>query len=296
MFINEHRDRWPIRVMCHVLKVSHSGYYAWRKRPEPEDSPEQRQLLQRIRVIFKQSKKSAGTRRIVKALRESGEIVGRYRVRRLMRQDRLVAKRTPRFKPSTTDSKHEHAISPNLLDRKFNPVAPNAAWSADITYIKTLRGFVYLAVVMELHSRRIIGWCVSDDMTQQLVIKALWHAWVSRGRPKGVLIHSDRGRQYASKGYRKMLTKRMSCIQSMSRKGNCWDNAPVESFFSTLKIEGFEGLVFRDADDVASHAWQFIEIYYNNKRMHSTLNYVSPCQHEASYIRKQEQSLNVCPF
>lgn len=250
MFIRDHGKVWPVRVMCEVLNVSPSGYYDWRKRlpGTPEDD---KVLVLAIRELFSESNSTFGSRRMVRELRKRGHDVGRDRVRRLMREDGLQTKHAAtKRRISTTDSNHSETIAPNLLDRNFDPAEPNQAWSCDITYIRTRAGFVFLAIVMDLYSRRIIGWAVSDEMHQGLTIRALYRAWVNRKRPTGVLIHSDRGSQYAAKAYRRLISERMRCIQSMSRKGNCWDNAPVESFFSTLKIEAIDEVLFRDLESV----------------------------------------------
>ena len=228
MFIRDHRKLWPIRVMCDVLHVSASGYYDWRKRL-PVTPEADKVLVLAMREEFVTSKSTFGSRRMVTALRKRGHHVGRDRVRRLMREDGLQPKHAKtKRRISTTDSNHAESIAPNLLDREFNPSEPNQAWSCDITYIRTRTGFVFLAIVMDLYSRRIIGCAVSDTMDQGLTIRALYRAWVNRKRPTGVLIHSDRRSQCAAKVYRRLISKRMRCVQRMSRKGNCWDNAPVE--------------------------------------------------------------------
>lgn len=284
MFIKLHTEQWPIRVMCCALEVSHSGYYDWLERIENPSMPDA-ELLLAMRALFIESKMTFGSRRMVKELRKKGCVVGRCRVRRLMREDCMVSKHAKRKrKIVTTDSDHDEAIAPNLLSRNFNPVAPNIAWSCDITYLRTRTGFVYLAIVMDLYSRRIIGWAVSAEITQQLTIVALYRAWVSRRRPRGVLIHSDRGSQYAAKAYRDLISIRMACTQSMSRRGNCWDNAPVESFFSTLKIEGIDDHIFADLEHAQHTVWQYIEAWYNTRRPHSSNEYLSPCEQESLFL------------
>lgn len=289
MFIMEHAEQWDVGTMCRVLHVSRSGYYAWKERPETERSAEELQLVRTMRALFDEHDRAMGSRRMVKCLRAAGHNIGRCKTRRLMREDGLVSKRTRKARAvTTTDTNHDHPIAENILQRRFKPSEPNRAWVCDITYIRTLRGFVYLAIVMDLYSRRIIGWHMSDTMTQEITIRALWMAWTRRGRPTGVIVHSDRGSQYAANAYRKLLVERCGCVQSMSRKGNCWDNAPAESFFATLKLEKFDGLEIKDLDAAKYYAWYFIEIMYNNKRLHSTLGYVTPCQFEGAYIRNQK--------
>ena len=288
MFIDEHTHQWPVRVMCKVFSVHPSGYYAWKRRPEKTPTDEERALLLEMRKIHKQSRRSAGTRTMVNNLRVVGYRVGRTRVRRLMKEDGIVAKRTPKYRRvSTTDSAHDFVVAKNHLNRNFTPEAPNKAWSCDITYIRTRGGFVYLAIVMDLYSRRIIGWHADERMTQGLTIMALWKAWKNRDMPTGMLIHSDRGKQYAADKYRKFLNNYCKARQSMSRKGNCWDNAPVESFFATLKIEGLDEHLYRDLDHVRHEAWLYIENHYNRTRLHSTLGYKSPIAYEGEYIRNQ---------
>jgi putative transposase len=277
MFIAEHQRQWPVRVMCRVLRVHPSGYYAWKQRPAKRSSDDKCAPLLAMRLIHAESNRSAGTRTMVKELKNRNHTVGRKRVRRLMNEDGIVAKRTPRLRRvATTDSDHHQPLADNLVNRNFTPGAPNTVWSCDITYIRTAGGFVYLAVVMDLYSRRIIGWHIAENMQQSLTIMALWKAWKNRGMPTGMIIHSDRGVQYAASAYRQFVTKRCKAQQSMSRKGNCWDNAPVESFFATLKIEGLDTFAYRDLEHVQPHVWQFIENRYNRKRLHSTLGYVTP--------------------
>lgn len=288
MFINEHKHMWPIRLMCKVFDVHPSGYYAWVQRPEREPTDEERALLKAMRAIHTNQKHTVGSRRMVEELRREHMHIGRHKARRLMREDGMHVKRTPRFKRvSTTDSVHDHPVAENILNRNFDVDTPNAVWSCDITYIRTVHGFVYLAIVMDLFSRRVIGWHVAETMTQQLTITALWKAWKNRKHATGMIIHSDRGVQYAAEGYRHFLTHYCKATQSMSRKGNCWDNAPVESFFSTLKIEEFEEIEFRDLEHVRRQAWHYIENVYNRRRLHSTLGYKTPVDFEGAYIRKQ---------
>lgn len=287
MFIHEYRTQWRVTVMCHVLEVHPSGYYAWTKRPPHEMSEEERAIVMAMREIHRKSRRTNGSRRMVRELRRQGKVVGRHRIRRLMQEDGMRTVQTPRKFVVTTDSNHSHRIAPNLLDRKFDAAEPNQKWCADFTYIQTLRGFVYLAVVMELFSRRIIGWHVADSMTQELTITALKRAMKQRGKPKHVIVHTDRGSQYAADDYRATL-RSYDGIASMSRKGDPWDNAPVESFFATLKTEGFQDTLFRDLQHVQSEALQYIENVYNRNRLHSTLDYTTPVQFERAYIRQQK--------
>jgi len=294
MFISEHRHQWPIGVMCRVFSVNPSGYYAWLRRPAAEPSAEERALLLAMREIHAASNHTAGSRRMVHELALKHVRAGRHKVRRMMREDGMRAKRTPRRRGvQTTDSNHTLPVAENLLDRNFTATAPNEKWSCDITYIRTRRGFVYLAIVMDLFSRRVIGWHVSERIDEQLTIMALWKAWKHRKRATGMIIHSDRGSQYASKRYRAFIKNVCKARQSMSRKGNCWDNAPVESFFSTLKIEDFASIDFRDVDHVRYQATRFIDHVYNQRRLHSTLGYQSPIQFEGAYFRQQQLTNSV---
>jgi transposase InsO family protein len=273
--------------MCAVFGVSPSGYYEWSKRAD-QPSRSDAELLMEMRALFIESRMTFGSRRMVQGLKRKGRSVGRCRVRRLMREDFMVTKHAQRHRRVvTTDARHSESIAPNLLSRNFNPITPNVAWSCDITYLRTRTGFVYLAIVMDLFSRRIIGWAVSDAITQQLTIDALYRAWISRKCPKDVLIHSDRGSQYAAVAYRGLIKDRMSCIQSMSRKGNCWDNAPVESFFSTLKIEAIDDAVFADLDSAQHGVWRYIEPWYNQRRLHSSNQYLSPIEKEQMFYQAE---------
>ena len=277
-FIREHDKEFPIRRMCRVLKVSRSGYYAWLKRPESRRSQEDRRLKEQIRTLFKKNKERYGSPRIYQALRQHGPI-GKNRVARLMREDGLMARSRRKFK-ATTDSNHRYPVAPNLLNRQFDVSAPDTVWLGDITYIPTGEGWLYLAALMDLASRRIVGWSMSDRIRSELTVQALDSA-IRLRRPKpGLLHHTDRGSQYACGDYQEALEAHgMRC--SMSRRGNCWDNAPMESFFRSLKVE----LIFGRRLDTRASARQlifdYIEIYYNQQRLHSSLGYISPAQYEA---------------
>lgn len=289
MFINNHRHCWPVRLQCYVLQVSASGYYAWLKRPEPQLSDDERKLVRAMREIDEKSNHTFGSRRMYKELRRGNLVAGRHKMRRLMREDGIRVKRTPRRAlVQTTDSQHQHPVADNRLNRNFTVTKPNTVWAADITYVQTNAGYVYLAVVMDLFSRRIIGWHLSETITQQLTITALWKAWKNRSYATGMLIHSDRGSQYAAAGYRQFLTDYCKATQSMSRKGNCWDNAPVESFFATLKTEEFNDINFVDLEHLKRQAAHYIENIYNRRRLHSTLGYTTPVDFENNYFRNQK--------
>jgi putative transposase len=282
LFMHEHKMEFPILVMCDVLSVSRSGYYAWLKKPVSRHKQTNAELLKKIRIIHHDSRESYGSPRVYRALKEQGETCGENRVARLMGEDGLRAKTKRRFK-ATTDSKHNLPVAPNLLDRDFNPEAPDQVYAGDITYIWTAEGWLYLAVVLDLFSRSVIGWAMDQRMTRQLVVSALTMAVERRRSSSGIIFHSDRGSQYASDDFQPLLAQYgMRC--SMSRKGDCWDNAPVESFFGTLKQE----LVFHETYPTRFHARQsifdYIERFYNRRRLHSTLGYKSPADYEATYF------------
>ena len=236
-FIRQQMKAYPLTVLCQVMRVSRSGFYAYHKRFQqgPILDPGEERLKSRMRQIFKMSKGSYGSRRMMKQLDNDGFSIGRFKTRRLMRELGLKAKAPRRYKV-TTDSRHSFRIAPNVLDRQFDVPRPDTVWTADITYVWTLEGWLYLAVVMDLSSRRIVGWAMDKRMKTDLVINALAMAYWHRKPPKGLLHHPDRGSQYACPEYKKHL-ERYGMRASMSRKGNCWDNAPTERFFRSLKSE-----------------------------------------------------------
>ena len=264
--------------MCRVLEVSTSGYYAWRKRPESRRRQQDRRLVVEIKAIHTESRQTYGSPRIHDELRDRGIRCGKKRVARLMRLHGIAAKQTRRFK-ATTDSKHTLPVAENVLSRQFTPAAPDTVWSADITYIPTQQGWLYLAVVMDLFSRRIVGWSMKKTLACSLVLDALKMALRGRSPGAGLLHHSDRGSQYASREYQALLrSSKMVC--SMSRRGNCWDNAPVESFFSTLKRELVHRRRWRTRAEARAEIFEYIEVWYNRRRRHSSLGYMSPAQYE----------------
>ena len=281
--MQQHQTEFAISVMCEVLSVSRSGYYAWRKSPESKRKQSNGTLRKKIRAVHRDSGESYGSPRVYKALKKQGETCSENRVARLMREDGLKAKTKKRFK-ATTNSKHNLPVAPNLLNRNFSPQEPNRVYAGDITYIWTSEGWLYLAVVIDLFSRSVVGWAMDNRMTRQLVMDALTMAVQRRRPPSGVIFHSDRGSQYASSDFQKLLI-RYGMLCSMSRKGNCWDNAPVESFFGSLKQE----LVFHEKYPTRYHARQsifdYIERFYNRRRLHSTLGYKSPTDYEATYFK-----------
>ena len=264
------------------MQVSRSSFYQYQNHCcAREKEPLQTPLEARIKVVFEQSKATYGSRRMREKLRSEGHRIGRYRVRSLMRKLGLKVKKTKRYKV-TTDSRHSFPVAPNLLDRQFEVGAPNTVWTADITYVWTLEGWLYLAVIMDLYSRQIVGWAMDKRMKAQLVIDALTMSYWRRKPAPGLMHHSDRGTQYACDKYQKQLD-RYQMIPSMSRKGNCWDNAPTERFFRSLKSERL--VFYRFITRVAAKAEVIDYItYYNAYRLHSTLGYLSPIDYEKNKL------------
>jgi transposase InsO family protein len=278
-FIEDHRNAYPVRTLCAVLEVSTSGYYAWRDRPESARQAADRGLTADIRRIHADNRAVYGSPRMHAALRAEGQRIGVNRVARLMRHNGIQG-RYKRRVPRTTDSNHAHSIAPNLLDRQFTVAAPNRVWLADITYVPTAEGWLYLAVVLDLFARRVVGWAMSETMPQQLTIDALTMAITQRCPSPGLLHHSDRGSQYAAHAYRRLLeASGMRC--SMSRKGNCWDNAPMESFFGSMKTElDIDHVTFETRQQARGAIFSFLESFYNRRRLHSAIGYQSPDQWE----------------
>jgi len=279
-FIQAHAHVWHVTTMCRVLEVSKAGYYAWRQRPLCERVKGDRKLTARIREIQREVKQRYGTPRVRMELRALGFPCGKTRVNRLMREAGLQAKRARQFRV-TTQSAHAEPVAPNVLNRQFAVAqqSPSAAtWAGDITYIPTREGWVYLAVVLDLATRRVIGWALRTRLDQELATAALRMALLHR-RPRGGVHHSDRGVQYASRAYQ-LLLQEAGFTASMSRKGNCWDNAVVESFFATLTKELLDDHEFDTRDQASREIFEFIAIWYNRKRRHSSLGYRSPEEYE----------------
>ena len=276
--VDAERAQFPVGVLCEALGVSRSGFYAWKIRPRSETSRADERLAVEITATHKRSRKTYGSPRVHRALRKKGLRVGRKRVERLMRERGIVGAQKRRFR-RTTDSNHTHPIAPNLLQRDFEPTAPNEVWAGDVTYVATDEGFAYLAVLIDLYSRRVVGWAMSATNDTALALAALRRAVRLRGVHRGLIHHTDRGSPYASDDYRRELIA-SGMLASMSRKGDCWDNAVAESFFATARA------------DVIDHAWyptrasaefsigEYIENFYNPERLHSHLDYVSPIEFE----------------
>jgi transposase InsO family protein len=284
-FIQAHARIFHITTMCRVLEVSKAGYYAWRARPLCDRVKDDRVLTARIREIQREVQGRYGSPRTLQELKGLGFKCGKHRVARLMRRAGIRAKSARKFRV-TTQSGHTKPVAPNVLDRKFSVEQhrkPDEAWAADITYIPTKEGWVYLAVVIDLATRRVVGWSVRTRLDQELAISALRMALTHRGA-RGGLHHSDRGVQYASDGYQRLL-KQAGFKISMSRVGDCWDNAVVESFFATLTKELLIDGLFETRSQASGELFEFIEIWYNRRRRHSSLGYRTPAEYEAVLAR-----------
>ena len=277
-FIDAAKESFPVTRLCQVLGVSPSGYFAWRSCPASCRQREDLVLLAHIRSAFARSHETYGSPRMTHELQDEGLQVGRRRTARLMRENGLKARQKRRFK-RTTDSHHAFPIAPNLLEQDFSAERPNQKWAADISYVWTSEGWLYLAVVLDLFARRVVGWAVSDRLHQELALEALRKALVIRRPDKGLIHHSDRGSQYCSTAYRAELRKHGLRI-SMSGKGNCFDNAVVETFFKSLKSELVWRTVFQTRAEANAAIGRYIDGFYNPVRRHSTLDYVSPAQFE----------------
>lgn len=276
-FIHEHLVEFSVRVMCRVVGVSPSGYYAWRARPESARSREDRRLKAKIRTFHKKSRGTYGAARIHADLSEDGEGCGRHRVARLMREDGLVGAKAKQFK-TTTNSKHSDPVAANVLNQQFSVDAADRVWAGDITYLHTRDGWCYLAVLLDLHSRFVVGWALSSSLDRELPLAALEQAVARRQPGPGLLHHSDRGCQYTCGEYQERLAK-LNMAVSMSRTGNCYDNAVVESFFDSLKTEiGHE--LFESREHARREVFEYIEVFYNGRRRHSALGQISPAAFE----------------
>ena len=277
--IQEHDRRYPIRLMCRTLAVSAAGYYAWRSRPESTRSVNTRTLLSAIRVIHQESRETYGSPSIWDVLIKQGYCVGEHRVARLMRVEGIRAKTVKKWR-ATTQSNHRLPVAENTLNRQFTVAHPNQVWAGDLTYVWTTEGWLYLAVILDLYSRLVVGWAMGHRLTVELAEQALTMALANRNPLAGLLHHSDRGSQYAATSYQRVLTTH-GITTSMSRRGNCWDNACVESFFGTLKRELVYHRHYATREDAKRDIFEYIEVFYNRKRRHSTLGYDSPAEYEA---------------
>lgn len=280
--IRRHETCHRVALMCRVLNVSRSGYYDWRDRPPSSRAQADAQLAADVRRIFDEHKGRVGAVRIAKQLRTEGQRVGRNRVARVMRMEGLRAKAARKYK-ATTNSNHKLPVAPNLLEQDFTASAPNQKWVSDITYVATDEGWLYLAVVLDLYSRLVVGWSMAERMTVDLVSDALTMALWRRKMPKGVIVHSDRGSQYCAHAYQRLL-RNNQLICSMSKKGDCYDNAAMESWNHSLKVEAIHGERFATREMARAQVFEYIEVYYNRKRLHSTLGYLSPQAFEAQKV------------
>lgn len=282
-FVRDHREAFRVRLMCRVLDVSHGGFYAWLGRDEAERDREDARLGLLIRGIYDDHRFVYGAPRIHKVLQRSGEACGRKRVAKIMRRLGLRSKATRRFRIQTTNSKHGHPIAPDLVKRNFTAAGPNRVWVSDITYIGTDEGWLYLAVIMDLFSRRIVGWSMGSTMEVSLVTAALHMAVESRLPAPGCIFHSDRGSQYACAEFRAELDAG-GFIASMSRRGNCYDNAAAESLHHSLKTECVLLHDYTTRDEARASVFDYIEIFYNRQRLHSSIGYRSPAEFELARV------------
>jgi len=287
-FIDAERAFYPVRTLCRVVGVSRSGFYAWLERLPSTRHQQDHVLAEAARGVYERSRRTYGSPRVHAELRADGHRVGRKRIARVMRQSGLVARLRRKYR-STTDSNHGEPVAGNLLDRQFDVAEPNSVWASDITYVGTHEGWLYLAVVIDLFSRRVVGYAMADHLGTVLALDALDMALGTRTTSSALMHHSDRGTQYASGDYRQMLIEnRITC--SMSRRGNCWDNAVVESFFSTLKAE----LVDRHTWPMRAHVrvaiHEYISSFYNRQRRHSYLGYLTPAEYEQNYEQELRQA------
>jgi putative transposase len=282
-FIAKHRGIWPAAWVCEALGVSRGGFHAWMARPPSMRARTNEALAGQVRSFFLQSDRTYGARRVWKDVLAEGVSCGLHRIERLMREQALRARPKRRRLPSDTGERLTQSISPNLLDRQFEAPAPNRKWVADFTYIWTAEGWLYVAAVLDLFSRRVVGWSMSATMTTQLVTDALMMAIWRRGKSKPLLHHSDRGSQYTSEQFQRLMADHgVSC--SMSRAGNVWDNAAMESFFSSLKTERTARKIYRTREQAKADVFDYIERFYNLKRRHSTLGYLSPVEFEKQAV------------
>lgn len=278
-FIEQYRRVHPVTMMCRLLRVSRSGFYIWRRRPESPRTRENRKLLVYIRAIHRLRRQVYGSPRVHFELQKMGWKCGRHRVARLMRHNDVRVRMKRRFRV-TTQSRHSHPVAANLLERNFTAQRPNEIWAADITYIWTREGWLYLAVVMDVFSRRIVGWALKQRLTAELAVAALRMALSCRRPPRNLVHHSDRGSQYASAEYGRLLTHH-GILPSMSRAGDCWDNAMVESLFGRFKTELIYPADFQTRAQACEEIFDYIETFYNRQRCHSSLGYLSPAAFEA---------------
>lgn len=288
-FIDAEKAQWPVEVQCDALEVSRSGYYAWKGRTQSSRAAEDVRLVDRIKTAYDVGRGNYGSPRVHRELRAKGHHIGKKRVERLMRQEGLFARQKRRFR-RTTDSKHMHPIAPNVLERNFNVELPNTAWVTDVTFVWTHEGWLYLAVILDLFSRRVVGWAASANNDRALAMSALDRATSTRAPVAGLIHHSDRGSVYASNDYGEAL-KKIGAVKSMSRKGDCWDNAVAESFFATIKGEMIEHENYKTRRDAIFAIADYIDGFYNLYRRHSAIEYVSPIEFELKFRSENKMSM-----
>ena len=277
-WIKEQSNNYPVATLCRFIGVSRSCYYDWLNSPKTDREKENEVLTEHLTNLFEDSRKTYGTRRLKRKLAEQDIHISRRRIGRLMRKTGLFCKTKKRFK-ATTNSRHNQPIAPNLLDRQFEVSEPDRYYVGDITYIATLEGWLYLAIVIDLFSRQVVGWSMDKQMKAKLVNDALLMAIWQRKPKEGLVWHTDRGSQYASNSHRKILSDH-NVVQSMSRKGNCWDNAVSESFFHSLKTELTHHCQFKTREEAKQAIFEYIEVFYNRERLHSANDYLSPVDYE----------------
>ena len=282
-FIKGHRTEFPVRRMCRMLDVSPSGYYAWRNRPPSTREMANQKLIKKIEAVFKESKETYGSPRVHRELARQGMGYSKNRIARLMRLRGLKSKRTRRYR-TTTKRNRAHPVAPNLLQRNFDTLRQDEKWLADITYIPTQEGWLYLATIMDLYGRRIVGWAMSERMTDNLTLSALRMALQRRQPGAGLIHHSDQGSQYTSRAYRASL-KDHGIRASMNGVGSWYDNAPMESFFGTLKSECVHHAAYLTRNEARADLFSYIEVFYNRRRLHSALGYLSPEAYEQTHSR-----------
>jgi len=292
-FIDGHRDAFAVVLMCKALAVAPSGYYAWRSRPPSRREMANRELKATIKKVLDDSDQTYGSPRIYQVMRKMGLLCSQNRVARLMRAEGLRAKQVRRFR-STTQRNHSHGVAANVLQRDFAVERPNQKWVADITYIPTREGWLYLAAILDLFGRRVVGWAMDERMTTDLTLRALKMALQQRRPSSGLVHHSDQGSQYTDGRYQALLATH-GIEASMNSAGTWYDNAPMESFFGTLKSERVHHILYRDRAEATTDLFQYIEGWYNRWRLHSSLAYESPEVFEQLYHQRQEVGLTPCP-
>lgn len=280
--IQGHEDEFEVRMMCGALDVSPSGYYDWKRRPASARAQAHVRLAADIQRVFEDEKGHAGAPRITQRLKAEGQRVGRERVAKIMRRHGWRAKGARKYK-ATTNSRHNLPVAPNRLEQNFEATRRDEKWVSDITYVWTEEGWLYLAVVLDLYARRVVGWALAERMSTALVCDALTMALWRRQRPRGVIVHSDRGSQYCAHDYQRLLRDN-ELICSMSKKGDCYDNAAMESWNHSFKVEAIHGERFFTRAQAKAHVFEYIEVYYNRTRLHSKLGYMSPEAFEARKV------------